>query len=317
MLVVVVRAVACLVVQLFQRNSMAKVVYNLVSVSLATIVATLIVTRFPSETVTPRTWVVLAVAVAASSVISLVAVIGVICLVQGIPPFASLIRASLSVLVVAAANILVGLIVLQVFSGEPWSVVLLAGLGALVVVVYRSYAQFTRQHRSLTELYELTQQLSDAGRNGTLPDVLLGRVRELLQAEYATLWLPTDGRYPQILLTARVDASGLLDESPTPPMLRERAVADATTLVVGPKVGDTGLRALLRGSGIKDAIVVPLRSGSAVIGSLEVVGRLGERSVFPAGTTYGCSRRWPPMRPSRWRTRAWSTGCASMPTTMR
>src|SRR4029078_1932990 len=32
-------------------------------------------------------------------------------------------------------------------------------------------------------------------------------------------------------------------------------------------------RALIRGSGVKDAIVVPLRSGSAIIGSLEVTGR--------------------------------------------
>ena len=97
---------------------------------------------------------------------------------------------------------------------------------------------------------------------------------------FTRIWLPADGRYPQILLTAQVDTPGLLDQSPTPPMLRERAVADATTLVVGPRVGDVGLRAVLRSSGIKDAIVVPLRSGSAVIGSLEVVARLGERSFF-------------------------------------
>jgi diguanylate cyclase (GGDEF)-like protein len=279
--VVAVRAIGCLIVQLIQRNSIVKVVYNVVAVSLATTVAALISARFPTyPAVTPRTWVVLAVAVFAYSVISVVAVIGVICLVQGIPPVRNLVRASTSVLVVAAANILVALIVLKVLQGEPWSIVLLAGLTALLVVAYRSYAQFSRQHRSLTELYELTQQLSDAGRNGTLPDVLLGRVRELLQAEYATLWLPADGRYPQTLLTARVDSSGLLDQSPTPPMLRERAVADGTTVVVGPKVGESALRALLRGSGIKDAIVVPLRSGSAVIGSLEVVGRLGERAFF-------------------------------------
>src|SRR5690606_5065744 len=117
-------------------------------------------------------------------------------------------------------------------------------------------------------------------RNGTLPDVLLGRTRELLQAEWATLWLPAAGRFPRTLLSARVDAPGLLDQSPTPAVLRERAVADGTALIVGPKVGDSGLRVLVRSAGVKDAIVVPLRSGSAVIGSLEVAGRLGEYATF-------------------------------------
>lgn len=279
-LVIAVRALACLALQVFQRNSLVKTIYNVTSVSFAAAVAGSIIARFPSDTVTPRTWLVLAVAVASSSVISLAAVLGVICLIQGVPPLRYLAQASASVLVVTAANIMLGLIVLQVLQGEPWSIVLLAGLVALLIIVYRSYAKFTLQHRSLTELYELTQAMADAARNGTLPDVLLGRTRELLQAEWATLWLPPTGRFPRTLLSARVDAPGLLDQSPTPAVLRERAVADGTTLIVGPKVGDSGLRVLLRGAGVKDAIVVPLRSGSAVIGSLEVAGRLGEYATF-------------------------------------
>src|SRR5262249_46543251 len=43
---------------------------------------------------------------------------------------------------------------------------------------------------------------------------------------------------------------------------------------------DPHLRAELRDSGIKDAIVVPLRSGTAVIGSLEVASRLGDVARF-------------------------------------
>jgi len=77
-----------------------------------------------------------------------------------------------------------------VINAQPWSILLLLGLGAMFVVVYRSYAQFVQQHRSLTELYELTQAISEAARENALPDALLGRVRELLQAESATMWLP-------------------------------------------------------------------------------------------------------------------------------
>ena len=46
-----------------------------------------------------------------------------------------------------------------------------------------------------------------------------------MQAEYATLWLPAQGRHPEVLLTARVDDPGLLDVATTPPVLRERALA--------------------------------------------------------------------------------------------
>jgi diguanylate cyclase (GGDEF)-like protein len=122
--------------------------------------------------------------------------------------------------------------------------------------------------------------MGDAGRDGTLPDVLLAGVRELLQAEAATLWLPPQGRYPEMMLSARVDAHGLIDESNTPVALRDRAVDSGETVAVGPKLGDPGMRALIRDTGVKDAIVVPLRSGSVVIGSLEVTGRLGDVSAF-------------------------------------
>jgi diguanylate cyclase (GGDEF)-like protein len=105
-------------------------------------------------------------------------------------------------------------------------------------------------------------------------------VRELLQAEGATLWLPAQGRYPELLLSARVDAPGLLDESITPVALRDRAVAESVTVAAGPRLGDPQTRVLIRESGVKDCIVVPLRSGSAVIGTLEVTGRLGDVAQF-------------------------------------
>jgi hypothetical protein len=267
--------------------------------------------------VTPATWVVLAIATGIAWAISFFSVLGVICLVQGVPPWRSIVRTSTSALSVAGVNIMIGLVVLQVLQGQAWSVVLLIGLTVLMYFVYRSYAQFMVQHRSLTELYELTQAMSDAGRDDTLPDVLLVRVRELLQAEYATLWLPAQGRYPEVLLSARVDAPGLLDVSQAPPVLRERAVKEATRSWSGPRVGESGMRALIRGSGVKDAIVVPLRLGLG--GHRFARGHRPARVTAPTSCrpTCGCWRRSPPTPRSRWRTHGWSTGCASTPTTTR
>src|SRR5262249_40093047 len=153
---------------------------------------------------------------------------------------------------VAVVNLTAGNIVLVVVKTQPSSIALLVLLLAFLLVLYRSYNQFVGQHRSLTELYDLTRAMGDASRNGTLPDVLLGRVRDLLNAEYATLWMPATSRYPEILLSAHINSPGLLDVSNTPSVIRDRAVRDAATVVVGPKMGDPGLRALIRERGVKD-----------------------------------------------------------------
>jgi diguanylate cyclase (GGDEF)-like protein len=277
---IVIRVLAIVAVQIWQRLAVTKVIFNGASLAMSTALACLIVRVSHPSGVGPPTWIVLAGAVFASTASSLVAISAVLSLVQGPPPIRGLLRTIASVFSVAAVNITIGIVVLLVIKVQPWSIVLLVCLLALLLVFYRSYAQFVGQHRSLAELYDLTRAMGDASRNGTLPDVLLVRVRELLNAEYATLWLPANGRYPEILLSAHVSSPGLLDVSNTPSVVRDRAVRDATTVVVGPKMGDPGLRALIRERGVKDAIVVPLRSGSVVIGLLEVTGRLGDRLQF-------------------------------------
>ena len=200
---------------------------------------------------------------------------------------------------------------------EPWSVFLIVGLCGMLFMVYRSYAQFVGQHRSLSEIYELTREMGDASRDGTLPDVLLGRVRELLQAEYATLWLPAQGRYPELLLSAQVNAPGLLDVGNTPQVLRDRPPSPGATVVVGAQVGRPELRALVKDSGSRTRSWSHSGPGSAVIGLLEVTGRLGDRCPSSGWRMCGCWRRWPRRRRSRSRTRAWSTGCGSTRTTTR
>jgi diguanylate cyclase (GGDEF)-like protein len=71
-----------------------------------------------------------------------------------------------------------------------------------------------------------------------------------------------------------------MDVTGTPDTLRRRAVETGKTVVVGAKLGDEQMRTELLGWGAKDAIVVPLRAGSAVIGCLEVAGRLGDVAHF-------------------------------------
>jgi diguanylate cyclase (GGDEF)-like protein len=276
---ILARVLSLILVQAWQRYSAVKIVFNASAVGLAITVAAMIADLGP-DNVGPATWLFLGAAVGATTAITIASVTGVISLVQGLPPLRDLGRTCLSVLVVVAVNTIVGLIVLLVVAQNPWAILLLTALGAMLLMAYRSYAQLLLQHRSLSEVYDLTQAMSGAGRDGTVPEVLLARARRMLQVEYVTLWLPAQGRYPELMLSAREDSPGLLDVSNTPPALREAAIVSKATVFATPKVGPAEHRAALRSAGVKDAIVVPLRSGDAVIGTLEATGRLNDNSYL-------------------------------------
>ncbi|NJC70111.1 sensor domain-containing phosphodiesterase [Planosporangium thailandense] len=280
--VVLVRLVAAALGQAWQRVSPVKACFNVAACAAGTALAGLVVrAQDPNPVaVEPASWLLLAAAVTLKELTVLAAVIGVVNLVQGRMSRGDLIRTVVSCLLVAEINVVIGLIVVLVLHATPWGLTLLAGLGVVFVMAYRAYAMFLRQHKSLSELYDLTQAVSEGGRDGTVMDVLLSRTRKLLRAEYATLWLPASGRYPEVLLSARTDYRGLLDAPGTPDLLRAKAMETGQTVAVGPKLPDEHLLPTLREKRTKGAVVVPLRSGDVIIGTLEVAGRLGDRAHF-------------------------------------
>ncbi len=272
----VVRGAAIVVMLIRQGRPPVKFVFNVVNRVSTNAAAALIVAYLGPLDASPRTWLVLFVAACTSVLLSVGVVIAVISLVQGGASVQRMIRTGTPSVVVGCVNTAAGLVVLIALQRSPWAILLLASLAASLVVVYRSYSESLRQHKSLSEIYELTRAVAEAQNEITLADVLLVRVRELLQAAAATLWLPAQGRYPETLLSARLDDTGLIDLPSTPETLRHRVMESGSTLAVGPKLDHhPELRETLAESGPKDAIVVPLRSGAVVIGTLEVAGRLG------------------------------------------
>jgi diguanylate cyclase (GGDEF)-like protein len=280
--VVLTRLVASALVQIGRRISLLKACFN-VAVNIAGAALAGLVVRVNAPAMVaddPRLWLLLFAAVSLAVLTTVVGVIGVVWLVQGPMSRGDLVRTAVSCIVVSTINVIIGLCALLVLQQTPWALALLAVLAVVFVLGYRAYAKFVRQHRSLSELYDLTQVIGEGGRDGSVVDVLLARVRELLRAEFATLWLPESGRHPEVLLSSRADYGGLLDSAGTPDRLRIRAVEIGQTIAVGPKLPDEHLLTFLREQGTKDAIVVPLRSGDAVIGTLEAAGRLGDRAHF-------------------------------------
>ncbi|HKR50946.1 MAG TPA: bifunctional diguanylate cyclase/phosphodiesterase [Pseudonocardiaceae bacterium] len=264
------------------RLGTTKLSFNVAKAAGITSLALVVVRALPDMTdAGPGTWAILFTAAFTYSLLSHSAVAGVMVLLQGWHAGQEAFRAGLPALVTAVINIAIGLVFLVALTATPWAAVLLGVLVLAMVLIFRSFAGFLRQHRTLADVYELTLAIREHGNDTGLADVLLGRVRSLMRSEYATLWLPAQGRHPEVMLTARVDDVGLLDISPTPAAVRERAVAGQHAVAVGSHFTDNAdLRNALRDADLKDIIVVPLRSGQTTIGSLEVVNRLGGQLNF-------------------------------------
>ncbi|MFG3302044.1 putative bifunctional diguanylate cyclase/phosphodiesterase [Micromonospora chersina] len=280
--VVVIYTAAAVITHLWHRMGTTKLWFNVARAAAGSSLAVLVLQALPPvEGIGPRTWLTLFTAAIMVNVVSITSVAGVYTLLQGWQTGREAFRKSPSALLSASINIVAGLIILILITSTWWSLLLLAALIAALTLVYRAYTQFFRQHRTLADMYELSRAVSGSGQDGTLADALLGRVRALLQAEYATLWLPAQGRHPEVLLTSRIADTGLLDVAPTPAALRERVRRQGSTLVLGRgPVADAELRTALSEQRVKDVIAVPLRSGPVVIGTLEVANRLGASNSF-------------------------------------
>jgi diguanylate cyclase (GGDEF)-like protein len=275
-----VRVIPMLIIHLRRRVTPVKLAFNAANCAAYTAAGTLIVAGFgPLHQPDPHAWLVLLAATTVGLLLNAGGVILVISLVQGGMSLRRVIRTAAPGLPVGVINAGVGLVVLLTVRSSPWAALLLTVLAGVLVLVYRSYANFLRQHKSLSEIYDLTRAIGEARTETSLADVLLARVGELMQSDYATLWLPAQGRHPETLLSARAETDGLIDLHGTPEPLRTRAMETGQTIAVGPKLGDAALRALVRSYPVEDAIVVPLRSGTAVIGTLEVAGRIGARGA--------------------------------------
>ena len=276
-MVILVSAVATVAVQFYQKLPPIKLWFNVAKAAAAASTAVLVIAPFrPLPDVGPRTWVILFAAMMAAAIVAPVSFAGVMAILQGRQAGQEALNAGGATLVTAAANTVIGLVFLIVLDATWWSAILLAVLIAALFIVLRSFAEFFRQHRTLADVYELTLAVREHGADGGLEDVLLGRVRALMRSEYATLWLPAQGRHPEVLLTARVDDAGLLDISPTPAAVRERAIATEHAVPVGSRFAETDdLRPLIREAGLRDLMVVPLRSGQVTVGTLEVANRIG------------------------------------------
>jgi diguanylate cyclase (GGDEF)-like protein len=280
--VIACAAVGLVLASLPAKSVPRRVAFNAANSILNVTVAAAVLSALPRlDPTAPMTWLVTYLAVGTATVVSALAVLAVIALVQGglQPKMAATMLATS--LAAGLLNTTLALILLMVVNIQAWASALITLIVTVFVLAYRGYSRSIRERKSLAELYEFTRSVGSSRQDGSLADTLLEKTRDFLRAERATLWLPALGRYPEVLLTARVD-EGVGDEPlGEPDQLRVKVMNEGHTALVSARGGDDpGATRALRRRGLDEVIVTPLRSGSTVIGILEVGNRLGELSTF-------------------------------------
>jgi diguanylate cyclase (GGDEF)-like protein len=283
LILVTLRAAERIVVGLYRREMPARLWFNVtVAVSQAAFgYAVVRALGGHHHDVGPRTWLVLIVAVMGAVVVSLIAVVTVLILVEGNLSTRTLVQTAVPGFFLAIVNVMLGLAILLIVEQTPWGLTIIGALVLCLTLVYRSYSQFTEQHRKLAELYDLVRDLKGTVQDRALPDVLLQRVLALSHAQWATLWLPATPRHLEVLLSARHGERGLIDMVITPEALRRRALETGQSVLITNRSGSgPELRELLPPQGPREVMVVPLFSGSVPIGTLEVAGERNRHAHF-------------------------------------
>ncbi|GAA4912058.1 diguanylate cyclase/phosphodiesterase [Stackebrandtia albiflava] len=278
--VFVVRALAGLVVYAYRwlsrKIQLHKAVFNLANTCCAVAAAALLAhTIGVGAASDPRTWVTLLSSAMVYLLVTALFLTAILSVTQGRRSLDELLHSMGSSLIIGGINAIVGILILLTLSATPWALVPLIVLLVLVFAAYRGYSNLVRQRRALADLNDFTQSVAQAVQSNRLIDIMTHRLREMLNAEVATVWLRREKRFPAILLSAYMDSEGLLDTTPVPRELLDSVLASGQPLLVSRKIGDPAYREQLRAADGKDAIIVPLRSGKIAYGCLAVANRLG------------------------------------------
>jgi diguanylate cyclase (GGDEF)-like protein len=152
---------------------------------------------------------------------------------------------------------------------------------AIVMAAYRAYASLSDRHLSLERLYRFSQAVSSRPEIDEVLGSVLAEARELLHAEHAEVLFLSPGAAVRLALDSsdRLLRHDVADPVPAGSISAQVVHASRAALLCrGTK--DAAGRAHLEQSGLREAVVAPLRGDAGVIGTLTVADRLGQVRTF-------------------------------------
>ncbi len=246
-----------------RRTSIAKALFNLGLITMEVGAANLLFRSLaPGSGLDWRDWGVAYLAVLVADVIATVAVVSAMGLLQRRVEISELSQALPPTAITGALNTTLALLTLLVIEVNEAALLLLVILVAVVALGYRAYHRLQRQHADLGQLFAFTQSVGAAETSDQMLAQLLVEARALMQAETSVVLMPP-----------RPTAGTLLPQQPTPP---------TGPVFIPRNTRDPFLRSWLVQSGLRDALLVPLRDSAETVGVLQVGNRIGTMSTFTA-----------------------------------
>jgi diguanylate cyclase (GGDEF)-like protein len=268
-----------------RRSSVLKTSWNLALVSLQTVVAVTVFQLIAGlgQATSPLAWLAAYAAAIAANCVGGIALASVIAVYEAGFDVRAVLRDLVTGEPAAPVVVTLALVAITSLSASPHTIWLLMLTFAGLLLGYRTYATLSDRHLNLERLYRFTQAVSSSPEIDEVLGSVLGEAKELLRSERAEVAFvaSTQGGVAHVRLgaTDRLTRSEE-PQSPEDEWLLERVVGDGAPLLLPRGTRDPAHRRWLAAHGAREAIAVPLRGGTGVLGVLVVADRLGDVRTY-------------------------------------
>ncbi|MGN6246541.1 MAG: putative bifunctional diguanylate cyclase/phosphodiesterase [Motilibacteraceae bacterium] len=175
----------------------------------------------------------------------------------------------------ACVSTTVGLLVVAITLQAPISLGPLVALVVLLLLAFRRYGALLAEHRTLADVHTVTAAVATSlDGEGSVDPSLLERVRTVLRAREAVLWLTDES-----LASVVSEGGAFRRETSEIDPIRERALTGGALLATA-ESADPDVASALTRRGVRQVIAVPLLVSDAPLGTLEVQDRSSELATF-------------------------------------
>ncbi len=260
---------------LIRRNSAVKVALNVANFVLGAALAILVfhTVAGSARPIDPRGWLSLCVALFVNELATMLVTFGAVWLSTGRPSRSQLDPVRLYLRIGPPLNAAVGIIVVTVVWIQPWTMVLLFGVGLALALGYRAAATMRARYNNLQLLYGFTVKLADLSGNDEVLAVGLSEARSLLRCQRSELCL-VDGEEG---VRVSVDGEGKLTREICEPGEVERHVLSTEKPLLVPR----GRRELeWHERPFDDLMAVSVQLGDDATGAMLLKDRPGASPTF-------------------------------------
>jgi diguanylate cyclase (GGDEF)-like protein len=176
-----------------------------------------------------------------------------------------------------------GLIAVISLSAAPHSAWLLLVTGSGLLLGYRAYASLADRHLGTERLYQFAQAVTSSPEVDETLRSLLREAKELLRAGRAEVaFVAVDGGDVAHVRLGPTGRLGRSSEAPAPvdQWLISRVVDDGEALLISRGTRDADERRWLDAQIAREALAVPLRGATGILGVLIVTDRIGDVPTF-------------------------------------